>query len=108
MERRYILAFTLSLLILIGYPYLISRIYGPQGQENAEIGPYEEYEEEVTKAPFIPVTPSIPPPTLASQVVEEAIKHPLFLETETLELFLHPRNGSIQQIFLKEYLDDED
>ncbi|MBI4436726.1 MAG: membrane protein insertase YidC [Candidatus Omnitrophica bacterium] len=89
MERRFLLAFALSFAILLGYPYLMARLYGPPPKQTplSSISPQEKPLQEVAE--------------------NEAIAVPtLFLETDKVKVGFHPAAGSIQQVILKQHLDE--
>jgi len=96
MEKKFLLAFTLSLLILFAYSRLIMHLYGPPSKP----GKYnmEHYE-----------TKNVAVPSATQNQIskaDETTETPLILETDKLKLFIDPREGAIQKVLLKEYVDD--
>ncbi len=100
MERRFLLAFILSLLVLLGYPYLISKVYGPLPSQKEPLPPSK------TTRPLPEALESLPlesTPVVPSE--KEPTAPPLFLETEKMIVAIHPNEGSIQSVSMKDYLD---
>ena len=96
MEKKFIFAFTLSLLILFAYSRLILHFYGPPSKSS-------QYNTEHFEPKNV-----IEPSTVQSQIskADEVNEAPLILETDKLKLFIDPREGAIQKVLLKEYVDD--
>lgn len=97
-STRFLLAFVLSLVVLIGYPYVISWIYGPP-----EVKPSSQ--EEFSKEEITP--PSLPEPEKGVELKEVAddTSELMLVETEKLRIFIHPKEGSIRSVYLKGYQD---
>lgn len=93
MEKRFLLAFTLSLAVMLGYSYFVGKLYPPTSNPSKK-----------RLEPIVPlkVMEETDKETLPSVKMRELLPS-LSLETEKIKILVDPSRGSIQQIFSKEY-----
>jgi YidC/Oxa1 family membrane protein insertase len=99
MDRRTLLAITLSLLVVVGYALLMERFYPtPESERGEQVG---------TSSPA-PVVPSAPVPLVAptassSIAVEEGVE----ISNQLVTLAFGRRTGGLLSVRLKRHLDEE-
>jgi len=108
MEKRFLLAFSLSLLVLLGYPWVLTKFYGPPASQVENSTQPIENKRTTEDTSSIPA-PSEPIVDLVGKegLQTEHLENPLFYESEKIALTIDRERGSIWKVFIKEYLDEE-
>jgi YidC/Oxa1 family membrane protein insertase len=102
MEKRLLIAIILSIVILIGYQYIVTTIMPPPAEQPVQEPAIET--KEPAALPAIPMpAPAVPAPKIAAPADEREIR----VETELYEAVFTTRGGTIKSIKLKEYTDKD-
>lgn len=100
MENRVLIAIILSIVILIGYQYIIMTITPPPAEQ-----PVQEHVTEIKEPAIPPAIPKIAPVAPVPKIAVPADKREIRVETDLYEAVFTSKGGTIKSIKLKKHLD---
>jgi len=102
MEKRLLIAIILSVVILIGYPYIVTIIMPPPAEQ-----PVQEPATEIKEPAAPPAMPKADPVVLVPKIAAPADEREIRVESDLYEVVFTTRGGTIKSIKLKEYTDKD-